>query len=199
MSTDSSDFRSYSDYRSANGFVDLKLFDDTPGIPNRVVLYEGLPHHQYIEEVFRVEHGRTDTIELDGYPFYTELLPLRPEDTAELTAMLGDRRLFWPHLGGKRCGDFHPDYCLEWGFRDLVVQAQICLGCYEVKAIGPAGVVHGDIPDEVAPRRCPARAIGSFSPPAHRLQRPAAEDFQFGCLLLLQFHLVTQQVLVDHR
>src|SRR5262245_14360802 len=90
--------------RTAEEFVDLKLFDGPPGIPDRVLLYEGLPHQEGEWEVFRVERGRADTMELDGFPFYTELLPLRPEDAAELTALLSDHRSFRPYRGGKRCG-----------------------------------------------------------------------------------------------
>jgi hypothetical protein len=145
--------------------VDLKLFEGLPGAADRVLLYEGLPHQRMEWEVFRVERARPDTVELDGFPFYTDLLPLHPDHAAELTAVLSDPRSCKPYRGGKRCGGYHPDYALKWQFGASVVRAQVCLGCGEVKGFGPGGEVHCDVREDVH-QRLRARLL------PYRMNRP---------------------------
>src|SRR5262245_48497095 len=107
------------------GPVDLGLFEGLPRGIDRVLLYEGLPPPVGWKK-FREAWQRTDIIELNGWSFYSELLPLHKEHADELTALFSDPQSFRPYRGGKRCV-FHPDYCLEWRLGSTAVRAQICL------------------------------------------------------------------------
>ncbi|MBK8913385.1 MAG: hypothetical protein IPM64_02085 [Phycisphaerales bacterium] len=113
-----------------------------------VVLYEGLPHQFFEERALEEELASRATVMLHGFPFYEETLPLDVTDDRALrdiacasgtfSAVSGDRL--------KKCGGFHPDYCVEWRSADgVAVRMLVCLGCSEAKCCGPAGEVLYDI------------------------------------------------------
>jgi hypothetical protein len=105
----------------------------------KVVLHEGLPHQETEAEQLHAELKAKKTKKLHDFPFYAELLPLQDDDSKKLVALVCDARSFKPtdrnELLGitKLCGQFHPDYCLEWQDGKQVYRAVFCFGCGEVK------------------------------------------------------------------
>ncbi|MES2696566.1 MAG: hypothetical protein V4773_24065 [Verrucomicrobiota bacterium] len=53
-----------------------------------------------------------------------------------------------PWRGIKLCGGFHADYLLRWETAQGRSEAQICFGCHELKIVGPAGEIYGDLASE---------------------------------------------------
>jgi len=116
-------------------------------------LYEGLPHQFYEAEVLTSELRSKKTIELNGYPFYEEALPLKAEDQEKIVALIKSDQAFKPRNADatKTCGGYHPDYCLEWKHEGNVCRLQICFGCYEAKWFGPKAEVYCDIDEAYHP------------------------------------------------
>jgi hypothetical protein len=110
-----------------------------------VVLYEGLPHHLYEQNLLEQELKSKKTTRIHGYPFYEEILPLNNEDAKKLLVLYCDPSSFRPWMGEKQCGGYHPDYCIEWHVGPNVYQALICFGCCEVKSYGPRAEPYCDI------------------------------------------------------
>jgi hypothetical protein len=104
---------------------------------DRVVLYEGLPHPAWESNLLEEERRNKAIQELDGYPFYQEVLTLTPEDAKRLSEVLGESATYMPFAGDKLCGGFHPDYAAEWHVGEDRYRALICFGCEEVKLFGP--------------------------------------------------------------
>ncbi len=121
------------------------------GRATKVVLYEGLPHQWSEEPAFQQEIRKPHVV-LHEYPFYTELLELKPEDAYELVQTVTNVANFTPWAGYKKCGGYHPDYALEWHTTDGVYRCLVCLGCYEVKVFGPQSELYCDMTPETKQR-----------------------------------------------
>ena len=117
-----------------------------------VLLYEGLPGDFWEPQLRERELKRKKTIKLHGYPFYEELLALEGTDAAQFTALFSAPDSFRPYRGVKPCGDFHPDYCMEWKTGAGATRALICLECGEVKMYGPQSELYCDMSREAAQR-----------------------------------------------
>ncbi len=115
---------------------------------NKVVLYEGLPHQFFEKNLLTEELKSKKTVRVQGFPFYTETLRLKDRDLKELTELFTDIKSFKPFSGYKKCGGFHPDYCLEWSVGKEVYHCLICFGCYEVKIFAPKAELYCDIEKE---------------------------------------------------
>ena len=107
----------------------------SPG-PDRITLYEGLPH-QKIEREQLAEEKKKPTVEKGGFPFYRDPLTLKEADAKALSAILGNPDTFQPFRGEKRCNGFHPDYALVASSNGEEVTYLICFGCGEAKVYGP--------------------------------------------------------------
>jgi len=110
-----------------------------------VVLYEGLPHQHNEQNLFEQELKGKKTVQIHGYPFYEEQLPVKDADAKKLLDLYCNPASFGPWMGEKKCGGYHPDYCIEWHVGQDVYQALICLGCCEVKSYGPKAELYCDI------------------------------------------------------
>jgi len=104
---------------------------------DQTVLYEGLPHHLFEDDLMKEERRTKAVQELNGYVFYQEPLTLTTEDARRLSAILGKSTTYERFSGEKACGGFHPDYTVEWHAGKDRYRALICLGCHEVKLFGP--------------------------------------------------------------
>jgi hypothetical protein len=124
------------------------------GIPRagNVLLYEGLPGNFWEPDLRERELRRKKTIRIHGYPFYEELLTFEGTDADPLTSLLAATDSFRPYGGLKPCGDFYPDYCVEWKTGEEATQALICLECGEVKMYGPRSELHCDLSGDAAQR-----------------------------------------------
>lgn len=112
---------------------------------DRLVLYEGLPHHLGERELLQRELAEKKTFGFGGFSFYSEAMPLSQEDAAAFTAIFDGADAFDgppsnPHF--TKCGPFHPDYALEWTQGAETVRVQVCLGCNEGKAFHAQDEIH---------------------------------------------------------
>jgi len=114
----------------------------------KVVLLEGLPHQFYESELLASESRNKSTIEIDGFPFYEEPLPISEEDTRQLTKVLSKPETLLPFRGEKKCGGFHPDYAVEWYVDDQKQTALICFGCGEIVILNHDGKSRHDLDSE---------------------------------------------------
>jgi hypothetical protein len=124
---------------------------------DKVVLYEGLPHQSYETNLLERELKSKKTIKLHEYPFYDEPLQLSEGDGKRLTdvycAQSSLRPLFGQTYFGdsdKKCGGYHPDFCIQWSSGQDVYQILLCFGCSEVKSFGPKVRLYCDMTDEAA-------------------------------------------------
>jgi hypothetical protein len=119
---------------SGNGVV--KTINDADSL----TLYEGLPH--YPDEELKKGHA----INLYGDFFYDERRTVDESDVAAIKALLADPKHFRAHDSTpKKCGGYHPDFCIEWVIDNKTYQAHICLGCREMKAYSNRLDVHCDM------------------------------------------------------
>jgi hypothetical protein len=116
----------------------------------KVILYEGLPHQRWESALLEQELKAKKTIELHHFPFYQELLPLKDADSNKLLQLFSALSSLRSWRSLKRCGPFHPDYCLEFQDGMERYRVLICFGCFEVKCYGPDLEFYGDVTDEVA-------------------------------------------------
>lgn len=93
-------------------------------------VYEGLPHQLHEAKLLRKELLRDDIIKFAGFPFYTpSVVAHSPE---KLISVLGDNSSIKIYAGLKRCGAYHPDYCVSWKHGLRTYYALICYGCGEI-------------------------------------------------------------------
>jgi hypothetical protein len=104
--------------------------------PDKIVLYEGLPH-QFYEPKQLAEESKKPTITKGGFPFYKDPLPLKEADAKTLGVILANPDLFRPFEGEKKCGGFHPDYAIVVSSKGEEITYLICFGCHEAKVFGP--------------------------------------------------------------
>jgi hypothetical protein len=114
------------------------------GEADSVVLWEGLPH-QNSEAVLYHQELQKATVRFHGWRFYAQPLELKAEDARRLTALFCGKSSFQKYRGEKKCGGFHPDWCVEWRNGHEVCRALLCFGCSEMKAFGPWAALHCDI------------------------------------------------------
>jgi hypothetical protein len=115
---------------------------------DKMVLYEGLPHPLSEGKLLDEELKMKKTVRLHGFPFYARSLQLKERDAKELTKLFTDPNSFKPYRGPKKCGGFHPDYCIEWRVGKEVYQGLLCFGCHEAKVFGPKKELYCDIGKE---------------------------------------------------
>jgi hypothetical protein len=123
---------------------DKSLFAAIPK-SDKLTLYEGLPHQEDERKALEEEKQSKETVQLHGFPFYRETLSIQDDDEKKLKELLGDENSFKPFVGGKKCGGFHPDYCVAWKIDGEEYQCLVCLGCHEVKIYSPARGLRCDI------------------------------------------------------
>lgn len=104
-----------------------------------IVLYEGLPHHLYEEQLLAQERSAKAIREIGEYPFYQEHLVLNQDDVKRLVELLGSPSTWEPFSIEKPCGGFHPDYALELRQGTARWHVLICFGCGEAKVFSPWG------------------------------------------------------------
>lgn len=105
-----------------------------------IVLHEGLPHQRFERDLLQHEKETKPVDTIHDYPFYQQTIELTAEDARALGALLAapsSYETFWPVLGEKFCGGFHPDYAVEWRRGQDSYQALLCFGCGEVELFGP--------------------------------------------------------------
>lgn len=111
-----------------------------------VQLLEGLPHQLVEHGSFQRELTAKATVEVGGYRFYRQALPLTARDAAALRAVCVAPETYHPYTGPKVCGGFHPDYCVVWREGSRTSYALICFGCHEIENLGAGRELRADLP-----------------------------------------------------
>ncbi len=104
----------------------------------RLMLFEGLPHQGYEPTVFD-EEKKKPAVEMGGFLFYEQPLPLNDADAHELRRIVVDPSTYVPFFAEKKCGGFHPDYAIKAKSATGETVYLICFGCGEAKIIRPDG------------------------------------------------------------
>lgn len=107
--------------------------------PEKMLLYEGLPHQGYEPERL-AEESRKPTITRGEFLFYRDPLPLDQADAKALGSILANADLFQPFVAEMKCGGFHPDYAIAVTSDGEETTYLICFGC------GEAGVIRAGQP-----------------------------------------------------
>lgn len=116
---------------------------------DKVVLYEGLPHPMWEKDTLAAEQKKKKTVEMQLFSFYADPIELKKGDAKEFAKLLSDPASLKEYTVGKRCGGFHPDWCIEWQAGEEKVQCQICFGCDEVKFFAGKDSLHADVTSKV--------------------------------------------------
>lgn len=110
-----------------------------------LLLFEGLPHQAWERAAFARERAREDVIELAGWPFYRDPMPLSDETADVLTSMASAAGSFRTFGGEKRCGGYHPDFALAWVGPTERAMALLCFGCNEALLVDGGDPVRADL------------------------------------------------------
>ena len=139
--------------------------------PTSVILHEGLPHQMWDAELLESERNTKETIEIEGYPFYSEPKTIEGKEAEEILEILLNPELFVPYGGMKLCGGYHPDYDITTMLGSEDFHIQVCFGCHEVKLIGESQTITIDMKkgtiDQIRPLLL-----------AHHDQRPESDFFR---------------------
>lgn len=106
--------------------------------PGEVQLYEGLPSNFWEPDLRERELKQKQTTRIHGQPVYIAVLELTPSDSDQLTKILVAKESYGAYSGVKPCGDFQPDFALEWKSNGGITHALISLECGEVQLFGPS-------------------------------------------------------------
>jgi hypothetical protein len=136
------------DRKADTRFEDNKSLFAAVREADQVTLYEGLPHQAWESKQLEKEKQAKQTVQLHGFPFYSETLDLTADDQKALQKLLGDEASFKQWMGEKKCGGFHPDYLVEWRAGDRDYRFLICFGCSEVMVFGPDKSLRCDMAGE---------------------------------------------------
>ncbi len=106
------------------------IYRATVAAAKTIEVFEGLPHQMWDKELLAVELKRKDTQVICKFPFYT------PSTTASnseaLRKLLSSADSITEYGVPKRCGGYHPDYCVSWLAGETTYHALICFGCHEI-------------------------------------------------------------------
>jgi hypothetical protein len=116
-----------------------KEFEDLTHSLAKMTVYEGLPHPVVEPEVFASERKQKATLEVHDFLFYATPLTMSRADWKSFRRAFTHEASFKEYGGPKMCGAFHPDLLVEWDVGGSRYQAQLCLGCGEMKVFGPGG------------------------------------------------------------
>jgi hypothetical protein len=114
----------------------------------RLVLYEGMPH-QGNEKALAKALQEHRSIKRHGFDFYDAQIPVRDEAVKEFRKLFSDPKSYRTYGGSKRCGGYHPDWCLEWTTEGAIYRVLPCFGCGEFQLFGPKNQLYADMGFEI--------------------------------------------------
>lgn len=129
-------------YRKSSG--DLKSMTDGVRRSTVLTLYEGLPHPGHAE-IFKSEMKSKKVVKFHDSPFYETPLSVDPKEFNALRDLCADIVSYQPYSGARKCGGFHPDYCLTWLDGQEKYEVHICFFCREMKLFCGSQEVYADI------------------------------------------------------
>lgn len=104
-----------------------------------LIVYEGLPHQMFENDVYLSELKRADIVRFETFPFYAAPLNVSAPEKSKLTEIVLGDDAHIPYKGPTRCGGYHPDYVLVWEHAGHKSGAMVCFGCHEVIYFTPQG------------------------------------------------------------
>ena len=109
-------------------------------------VYEGLPRPGYEAKLLEQEKQRPDIAMIGGFPFYTPSVAVNEKQAMQFKEVLGDNGLYYTYVGEpKDCGEFHPDFAVEWTDREALYRLLICFSCAEALIVSKDGTKHYDV------------------------------------------------------
>ena len=145
-----------------------------------VRLFEGLPHQSFEKELLARELAANEIVHFADFPFYEGQMELQEPEAMLLTESFSQTSTYEPHVPGKLCGGFHPDFAAEWIHPSGTVRVLICFGCRECLLFTNNVRLKSDINNEAY-----ARLYESFS----RLRKKRPEQINtFDPVLLRKVH-----------
>jgi hypothetical protein len=109
-------------------------------------LYEGLPRPGYEAELLEQESQRPDLTMIGSFPFYTPRVAVNGKQVMQFKEIFGDNGLYYPYVGlPKDCGEFHPDFAVEWTDRETLYRLLICFSCGEAQIVSQKGTKHYNV------------------------------------------------------
>ena len=131
--------------RGVQFMAEFARFLDHVSASGELTVFEGLPRATD-DELAKIKNDNK-TIEIDGWYFYAQPLPTKPSTVEKLRSTLVNYQSFQPYSGGKFCGGFHPDFCVEWKTSGKTHNLLVCLTCFESVYITPTGKTRFDFND----------------------------------------------------
>jgi hypothetical protein len=108
-------------------------------------LREGLPHQFWEPDLLQGERKAKKTVEIEGFLFYEDQILPSKDDVKTLSGICANPGSYKRFSGEKRCGGFHPDWCIDFEEGKNMYHVLICFGCSEARIIGPKSDLHCDL------------------------------------------------------
>lgn len=108
-----------------------------------LVVYKGFPRrHELPDDA--PEPKKDPNIAIDGYVFQPHAYAVDEKAVAKLREICSTKDAFKKWRGPKKCGGYHPDYCLQFKNGDTVTSVLLCYGCNEAKFFGSKANLYVD-------------------------------------------------------
>lgn len=126
--------------------VDFNAFDGLSAEIQKaetLVVYRGFPRREALTDD-EPEPKKDPNVALRGYLFQPRAYACDEKATAKLREICSTKAAFKKWRGPKKCGGYHPDYCLQFKNGDTVTSVLLCYGCNEAKFFGSKANLYVD-------------------------------------------------------
>lgn len=117
---------------------------------DRLLIYEGLPHPGWEQELFDQESERAEHVQSHGHAFYKSPVQPSAEDMKSMKDLFTGEDSMLELTGPKGCGLFYADWRIAAHVKADAHQWLVCFNCQEIKVYGSAPELHCDIARESA-------------------------------------------------
>ncbi len=107
-------------------------------------ILEGLPHPMWERSLFQREKATAAISSIEGFPFYVGAHSISDPNARQIHLAFTKEDSIREFSGEKKCGGFHPDYCLKFTRDGKEVDALVCFGCSEIIFSGSLGYLRVD-------------------------------------------------------
>lgn len=121
-----------------NPFSNLQPMLDKINKSSHLILYKGLPHQGYPDDLERELNKNIHEYRHD-FPFYKNPIASNKDEILKIVKSGGT---FTQWEGFSNCGGFHPDYSIVLKTENSKVEIHVCFGCNEIKAYSEGKSTH---------------------------------------------------------
>lgn len=100
-----------------------------------LVVYRGFPRREQLTDD-EPEPKKDPNFALRGYFFQPRAYACDEKAMEKLRELCSTQAAFSKWRGPKKCGGYHPDYCLQFKNGDTMTSVLLCYGCNEAKFFG---------------------------------------------------------------